>query len=125
MFRLSWKGDYPDAENFLQLFYSGNLGGANRVGYSNPEYDAMFEQYLKLPPGAERGELVRRMLETVTDAAPWIFESVPVNYHLKHCWFENFYPYDFSYGAWKYITADRRKREETRARFTPLSLDKL
>ncbi len=125
LFRLSWKGDYPDAENFLQLFYSGNLGGANRVGYSDPAYDAMFEEYLSLPPGPARSLLVHRMLEKVTDDAPWIFESVPVNYHLKHSWFENFHPYDFSYGAWKYITADRREREELRSRFTPLSLDKL
>ena len=41
MFRLSWTGDYPDAENFLQLFYGPNAGSCNRIAFTDPAFDAM------------------------------------------------------------------------------------
>jgi len=125
LFRLSWKGDYPDAENFLQLFYSGNIGGANRVSYSNSRYDALFLRYLAMAPGAERDALLRDMLGLLADDAPWIFETVPVTYHLKHGWLDNYLPYDFSFGAWKYLTVHGAERDAAKRAFTPLRLDEL
>ncbi len=46
MYRASWIGDYPDAENFLALYYSKNLtpNGPNTTKFSNPEYDKLFEE---------------------------------------------------------------------------------
>jgi peptide/nickel transport system substrate-binding protein len=43
-FRGSWIADYPDAENYLSLFYSGNHtpAGPNYTKYSNPEFDRLF-----------------------------------------------------------------------------------
>lgn len=43
-FRASWICDYPDAENYLSLFYSGNLQptGSNYTHYVNPEFDRLF-----------------------------------------------------------------------------------
>lgn len=42
MFRLGWGADYPDPDNFLNLFtsYSGN----NYTGWKNKEYDALIEK---------------------------------------------------------------------------------
>jgi len=37
LYSVSWIGDYPDAENFLQLFYGPNSGSCNRSYYRNPE----------------------------------------------------------------------------------------
>lgn len=44
-FRGSWIADYPDAENYLSLFYSKNLQpyGSNYTYYVNKEYDKLFE----------------------------------------------------------------------------------
>ncbi len=44
-FRGSWVADYPDAENYLSLFYSGNLSpkGPNYTRFSNPQFDQMYE----------------------------------------------------------------------------------
>ncbi len=44
-FRGSWIADYPDAENYLSLFYSGNHtpAGPNYTLYSNPEFDRLFQ----------------------------------------------------------------------------------
>lgn len=43
-FRGSWICDYPDAENYLSLFYSGNLqpNGSNYTHYTNPVFDKLF-----------------------------------------------------------------------------------
>jgi peptide/nickel transport system substrate-binding protein len=45
-FRGSWICDYPDAENYLSLFYSGNLQphGSNYTHYVNPAFDQLFLQ---------------------------------------------------------------------------------
>lgn len=45
-FRGSWIADYPDAENYLSVFYSKNKVpfGPNYTGYFNKEFDKLFEQ---------------------------------------------------------------------------------
>ena len=43
--RLGWIADYPIMDNFLYpLFHSDSLGGDNRSGYSNPEFDAKVDE---------------------------------------------------------------------------------
>ena len=43
MFLIGWVADWPDAMNFLQLFYSKNGSpGPNRVNYADPAYDALY-----------------------------------------------------------------------------------
>jgi ABC-type transport system substrate-binding protein len=43
-FRASWLGDYPDAENYLTLFYSKNFApdGPNKTHYSNSQFDKLY-----------------------------------------------------------------------------------
>jgi oligopeptide transport system substrate-binding protein len=45
-FRGSWIADYPDAENYLSVFYSKNRVpfGPNYTGYFNKDFDRLFEQ---------------------------------------------------------------------------------
>ncbi len=47
-FRGSWIADYPDAENYLSLFYSKNFSptGPNYTHFSHPVYDSLFEETL-------------------------------------------------------------------------------
>jgi oligopeptide transport system substrate-binding protein len=43
--RLGWIADYPIMDNFLYpLFHSDSLGGDNRSGYNNPEFDAKVDE---------------------------------------------------------------------------------
>lgn len=125
MFRLSWTGDYPDAENFLQLFYGPNSGASNRVGCDFPEINRKFEQIKAMPPSAERTKIYLELAEMIRERCPWIFESYTVAFLLKHCWLENFQPHDFAFQRWKYISVDPGKREAMKRSFTPLSLDEL
>lgn len=45
-FRASWIADYPDAENYLSLFYSKNGAPPNYTRFSNAEFDALYEKSL-------------------------------------------------------------------------------
>ena len=45
MYRMGWVGDYPDAQNFLQLFYGPNRSpGVNHSNFENAAYDAAYEK---------------------------------------------------------------------------------
>lgn len=97
LFRLSWVGDYPDAENFLQLFYSKNIGGCNRVGFSDPEYDRMFEGDPADAGSPERTERYREMVRYLGTKWSDGFEGFPIAYQLNHAWLENYHPHDFAF----------------------------
>ena len=47
-FRGSWIADYPDAENYLSLFYSNNFcpNGPNYTHFKNEEFDVLYEKSL-------------------------------------------------------------------------------
>jgi ABC-type transport system substrate-binding protein len=109
MFRLSWYADYPDAENFLQLFYGPNSSpGPNRVNYSNPAFDRLYERVRTMQDSPERTALYARMADMVIDDAPWIFMHHTVNYTLRHDWLRGYHPHDFPYGMEKYYWIERR-----------------
>lgn len=57
----AWVADYPDADNFMQLFYSKNIHATNNACMKIPEYDRLYEQTQKLKPGPERDALYRKM----------------------------------------------------------------
>ena len=45
-FTKSWLGDYPDAENYLALFYGPNFSpaGPNKTHFRSPAYDRLYRQ---------------------------------------------------------------------------------
>ncbi len=73
-FRKSWTGDYPDAMNFLQLFYSGNKSpkGPNYTQFSNSRFDFLFEEAMSQTEKVKRNELFKQMQEVLMDEAPVI-----------------------------------------------------
>ena len=112
MFRLGWVADYPDAENFLQLFYSKNASpGPNHCNYVNEEFDRLYEQVRVMQDGTERTELYTQMADIVIEDCPWIFDSTPLHYSLQHQWIRNYKPHDFPYGMVKYQSIDQDLRQ--------------
>ena len=68
IFLIGWTLAYPDAQYSLQLFYGPNAApGANSMNYDNPEFDRLFEKASRMPPGAERTALYRRLNRMVID----------------------------------------------------------
>ena len=71
-FTRSWLGDYPDAENYLALFYSKNFApaGPNKTHFKSPAYDRLYEQ-AKLEQNLEkRYDLYRRMDRVIVAECP-------------------------------------------------------
>lgn len=109
LYALSWLGDYPDAENFLQCFYGANSSpGPNHSNYVNPEFDRLYEKARSMQDTPERTELYRTMAAVVVEDCPWIFTSQPISYVLHSPAFKNFKPTDFPYGMEKYYRIDRK-----------------
>ncbi len=103
LFLLSWLGDYPDAQNFLQCFYGPNSSpGPNRANYVNPAFDQLMDQVRAMPDTPERTELYRRMARIAIDDCPWILLSEPLAFTLHASRVANYKPHLFPYGMEKY-----------------------
>ncbi len=70
-FRGSWIADYPDAENYLSVFYSKNPAPPNYTRYKNPAFDALYEKAL-----AEKNDSLRNII--YQDADRYVIEDAPV-----------------------------------------------
>ena len=69
-FRGSWIADYPDAENYLSVFYSKNTAPPNYTRYKNSEFDRLFEKALTETIDSLRYELYREADQVMIDDAP-------------------------------------------------------
>jgi len=69
-FRGSWFADYPDAENYLSVFYSRNPAPPNYTRFHDAAFDRLYEQALLENNDSARYVLYRRMDQLVMDAAP-------------------------------------------------------
>ena len=74
LFRASWIADYPDAENYLSLFYSSNFSpnGPNYTHYQNKKFDKMYENTLKIVSDSLRYIKYREMDSLVLSDYPII-----------------------------------------------------
>lgn len=71
-FRASWIADYPDAENYLSLYYSKNFApnGPNYTHFKNDAFDKMYEAaYLETDPNL-RKQLYTKMDSLIMASAP-------------------------------------------------------
>lgn len=73
-FKASWIADYPDAENYLSLFYSKNFtpGGPNYTHFKNDKFDKLYEAAFLETDDAKRFELYKQMDALVMEEAPVI-----------------------------------------------------
>lgn len=71
-FRGSWICDYPDAENYLSLFYSQNLqpNGSNYTHYENPEFDRLFEKSQTILDDSLRNLMYTQLDSLLMEDAP-------------------------------------------------------
>jgi len=72
IFRASWVADYPDAENYLSLFYSKNFApnGPNYMHYNNEEFDKLYEKVFVTTNKDERYKLYQQMDSLIIEDAP-------------------------------------------------------
>ncbi len=85
-FRGSWIADYPDAENYLSLFYSPNFcpSGPNYTHFSNKKFDRLYEQAKRETDPDRRTALYREMDALVMDEAPVVVLYYDQILHFTH-----------------------------------------
>ena len=69
-FRGSWIADYPDAENYLSVFYSKNPAPPNYTRYKNPRFDQLYEKALTEDNDTAKLRLYQQMDRLVIEDAP-------------------------------------------------------
>ncbi len=74
IFRASWIADYPDAENYMSLFYSPNFApnGPNYTHFKNATFDALYKRATLETAVAKRIALYQQMDSIITSEAPVI-----------------------------------------------------
>lgn len=118
LYRLGWVADYPDAENFLQLFYGENCSpGPNHSNYNNEDFNKLYMKIRAMGDGPERTRLYVKMSDTVVEDCPWIFTDHPMSFGLHNSWVKNYKPHDFPYGMTKYKKIDVDAKKEWALRY--------
>ncbi len=87
-FRKSWVADYPDAENYLALFYSKNYApaGPNYTHFNNRLYDKLYESAKQTLDFDKRIELYQEMDRIIVEEAPIVnlYYDEAIKFHSKN-----------------------------------------
>ncbi len=118
MFGAAWGADYPDAENFLQLFYGPNSSpGANSSNYNNPQYNKEFEQAVVMQDSPERTARYEKLNKFLAEEVVVLFNMHRQAYTLQQGWLRNYRPSDLHHDSYQYINIDTAKKEELLKKF--------
>ncbi|MBX3620303.1 MAG: ABC transporter substrate-binding protein [Rhizobacter sp.] len=114
VFWSGWNADYPDAENFLFLFYGPNAksvsDGENTANYQNPEYDKLFAKLKTLDDGPEKQALIDKMVHILQEDAPWSMGFYPYASAAVQGWIGNSKPAILIRDHGRYLRLDIPKR---------------
>ena len=112
-FSMGWTADYPDGENFLQLFYSKNRSpGPNGTNYKNKDYDRLYEKAMSMPSGKEKTKLYRKMAQIVAEDAPLIPMVHRTSFSPYHGWLKNFRENTIVSDFYQYLRVDNEQKAQ-------------
>ncbi|MGH2649153.1 MAG: ABC transporter substrate-binding protein, partial [Ginsengibacter sp.] len=91
-FRGSWIADYPDAENYLSVFYGKNPAPPNYTRYKNPAFDRLYEQALTEKNDSLRIRMNRQADQLMIKDAPVVPLWYDMVIHLLQPYVKNLIP---------------------------------
>lgn len=95
---LAWGLGYsmrvPDPVDVLRTFRSGEIE-SNPFSYRNPEFDALYDRLVPLPPGEERSSICWRMEDLLLHDLPCVVMLDYTWVSLRHHWLRNRKPHAF------------------------------
>jgi ABC-type transport system substrate-binding protein len=114
VFWSGWNADYPDAENFLFLFYGPNAksvsDGENTANYQNPEFDKLFVQLKALDDGPQKQAVIDKMVRILQEDAPWSMGFFPYASAAVQGWVANSKPAILIHDHGRYLRLDPATR---------------
>lgn len=118
IYGIAWSADYPDAENMLQLLYGPNSSpGPNNSNFKNKEFDKLYVEASRTPPGEKRTALYKKMRDIFAEELPWIPTVHRLGYQLSQGWVQNLKPNKTLQNPYKYMRIDLEKKKELKAKF--------
>ena len=91
-FRGSWIADYPDAENYLSVFYGKNPAPPNYTRYKNAAFDKLYEQSLSEKNDSARIKINQRADQVMIKDAPVVPLWYDMVIHLLQPYVKNLIP---------------------------------
>lgn len=91
-FRFGWIADYPEPDNFLNLFYGkmvpkdGGISPINSTRYINPVFDSLYELGLTTMDREQRMELYRKAEQIAMNEAPVMLTFYDEDYRFLQPW---------------------------------------
>lgn len=89
MFILGWCADYPDPQNWLSVYWKTGAFG-KRIGYSNPDLDAMLNEADVTLDATKRMELYANAQRLLTDGIPVAYMWNNLNTYMVKPWVKDF-----------------------------------
>lgn len=118
IYGLAWMADYPDAENFLQLFYGPNKSpGANGSNYDNPAFNKDFEEAVSMQDSPARTAKYEKLNKFLAEEVVALFGLHRQSYTLEQGWLRNYHNSDFSHDFVQYLNIDNAKKAELLKKF--------
>jgi oligopeptide transport system substrate-binding protein len=102
----AWTADYPDAQNFLQLFYGPNTGQSNEPRFKLAEFDRLYERSLGIPDSPERNRLYREMNRLLLAYAPVRLGVHRIFNHLQYPWVKGYKRHPILYTNFRWLDLD-------------------
>lgn len=106
----AWIADYPDADNFMQLFYGPNVGASNSGCQRIAEYDKLYEESQKLPDSPQRQLLLHRMWRVMEVYAPNMIAYARYRNMLMQPRVIGFKKHPLRYAEWIYSDIDLERK---------------
>jgi ABC-type transport system substrate-binding protein len=110
MFNLGIRSLEPSGYQVLQTLWSKETRDTNPSGFSRPDYDAAYEQFLRTPAGPERTALARKMSDISQAWMPMLLHTFGVGNALHYPWVIGYWPSQFGF-SWKYADVDMAQRK--------------
>lgn len=112
--RFGWVADYPDPNNFFNLFYGKNVPAkaeessySNPTRYKNPVYDALYEKSLVTTNADERNKIYGQLDQMIVDDAPVLLVYYNMNRRLLQPYVKNFPNNGMEYRLFREVWFDK------------------
>ncbi len=103
----AWQADFPDGENFLQLFYGPNAEKGNHSCYQSAAYDTLYQQALTMPPGPEKNKLYLQMNQMIEGDTPVATHTSRMRNWLVRPWVQGFKRHPILNADWQYLDIEK------------------
>jgi ABC-type oligopeptide transport system substrate-binding subunit len=102
-----WLADYPDGDNFMQLFYGKNIGQNNNGCYQDAQFDEWYLASHLMPPGPERDALYHKMARQIEVQGASLIAYSRYRNMLAQPAVLGYKKHPILHQEWKYIDIDR------------------